>query len=222
VDGEILPASPWSALASGAASGVDLVAGWMRDEYRIFHYLDGTLANAGDQEADFMLGLLGPKGDAVTAYRAAYPEKSPGELIEVVFSDWLFRMATLRLAQLHQAAGGRSFAYEICLPAPAENGAYGACHGFDVPLTFGNFDDERSARTLGIGAPTEDMRAVSSRIRNAWTAFATTGEPGWSPLRADDQNAQIFDAITGEANGIEAASRALWQRHRFDTLDLVD
>jgi para-nitrobenzyl esterase len=221
VDGEVLPASPWSALASGASSDVDVVVGWMHDEYRIFHYLDGTLAHAGNQEADFMLNLLGPEANPAAAYRFAYPEKSPGELIEVVFSDWLFRMGTLRLAQLHRAAGGHSFVYEVCLPSPAENGAYGACHGFDVPLTFGNFDDERSALTLGTGGATAEMRAVSQQIRTAWTAFAATGEPGWSLFRADDQNAQVFDVTTAETSGVEATSAALWRRHRFDTLDLV-
>lgn len=221
VDGDVLPASPWDALERGSSSGVELIAGWMHDEYRIFHYLDGTLANAGDEEADFMLGLLGPAGDPAAAYRAAYPAKTPGELIEVVFSDWLFRMATLRLAQLHEAAGGRSFVYEVCLPAPGEGGAFGACHGFDVPLTFGNFDDERSARTLGPDGPTAEVLEVSHRIRSAWTSFARLGDPGWSPFRADAQNARIFDVTIAETDGIEATSQALWRSHRFAELDLT-
>ncbi|MBO0692534.1 MAG: carboxylesterase family protein, partial [Acidimicrobiaceae bacterium] len=205
----------------GISSDVEIIAGWMRDEYRIFHYLDGTLANADDHEADFMLGLLGPAGDAATAYRKAYPAKSPGELVEVVFSDWLFRMATLRLAQLHQAAGGRSFVYEVGLPAPAENGAFGACHGFDVPLTFGNFGDERSSRTLGLSEPSAEVLEVSQQMRTAWTSFARTGDPGWSAFRAEDQNARIFDVNTTETDGIEATSEALWRTHRFAELDLT-
>lgn len=222
VDGQVLPASPWDALRSGTASDVEIIAGWMRDEYRIFHVLDGTLANAGDGDADFMLGLLGPAGDPAAAYRAAYPGKSPGELIEVVFSDWLFRMATLRLAELHHAAGGRSFVYEVGLPAPGENGAFGACHGFDVPLTFGNFGDQRSASTLGPGGPTAAVLEVSRRIRSAWTSFARTGDPGWSPFRAGDHNALVFDVTTAETDGIEATSAALWRAHRFAELDLAD
>lgn len=221
VDGEVLPTSPWAALEAGISSDVEIIAGWMRDEYRIFHYLDGTLANADDHEADFMLGLLGPAGDAATAYRKAYPAKSPGELVEVVFSDWLFRMATLRLSQLHQAAGGRSFVYEVGLPAPAENGAFGACHGFDVPLTFGNFGDERSSRTLGLSEPSAEVLEVSQQMRTAWTSFARTGDPGWSAFRAEDQNARIFDVNTTETDGIEATSEALWRAHRFAELDLT-
>jgi para-nitrobenzyl esterase len=221
VDGEVLPRSPWAALESGTSSDVELISGWMHDEYRIFHFIDGTLANAGDGDADFMLGLLGPEGDPAAAYRAAYPGKSPGELIEVVFSDWLFRMATLRLAQLHAAAGGRSFVYEVCLPAPAENGAFGACHGFDVPLTFGNFGDGMSARTLGPGEPPAEVLRVSHEIRTAWTSFAKAGDPGWSAFRAGDQNARVFDVEGAEVDGIEATSEALWRAHRFAELDLT-
>lgn len=223
VDGDVLPADPWTALAGGASADVELIAGWMHDEYRIFHYLDGTLANAADADADRLLSLLGPglpgpgQGDPASAYRAAYPKKSPGELMEVVFSDWLFRMATLRLAQHHSGAGGRSFVYEVSLAAPAEGGAYGACHGFDVPLTFGNFGD---ARSLGPGGVTPDVVEVSGQIRRAWTGFAKTGDPGWSPFRPGDGNAQIFDVASGETSGIEAASQALWRDHRFGACDL--
>ncbi len=231
VDGETLLSAPWEAVAAGSSNGVEIIAGFMRDEYRVFHSLDGTLERADDAEADFMVGLLGPDGEsledglgAASAYRAAYPEKSPGELIEVTFSDWLFRMATLRLAEHHVAAGGRAFLYEVRQPAPAEGGRFGACHGFDVPLTFGNFTglgSDYSAQLLGEGPPTPDVLAVSTAIRAAWTGFAKTGDPGWSPFDADRQNARLFGGDAIETDAIEDRSARLWKRHRFAEMDLV-
>ncbi|HLI40599.1 MAG TPA: carboxylesterase family protein, partial [Streptosporangiaceae bacterium] len=42
VDGEVLPAAPWRALAAGAARAIDLVTGHTRDEYRLFTELGGV------------------------------------------------------------------------------------------------------------------------------------------------------------------------------------
>ena len=51
----------------------------------------------------------------------------------------------------------------------------GACHGIDIPFPFGNFVDGWEA-FAGIDA---DARALSRRMREAWAAFARTGDPGW-------------------------------------------
>lgn len=228
---ENLPAAPWAALAAGAASQVEIVVGFMRQEYRVFHVLDGTLEHAVDDDATFMLGLLGPEKnafrdglDAAGAYRRAYPEKSPGELVEVVFSDWLFRMGTLQLAADHVAAGGRTYVYEVTLPAPANDGAFGACHGFDVPLTFGNFENlgsDFAAILLGDGPPSPAVRRTSEAIRAAWTGFATSGDPGWAPFDPARRNGRLFGEEATETDALEERSAAIWAHHRFGELDLV-
>jgi para-nitrobenzyl esterase len=228
---ENLPTAPWEAVAAGCASGVEIVAGFMEHEYQVFHTLDGTLAHADDADATFMLDLLGPAKadiddglDAATAYRVAYPGKSPGELIEVAFSDWLFRMGTLRLAEHHVAAGGRTFVYEVTLPAPANDGAFGACHGFDVLLTFGNFENlgsDFSAALLGDAPPSKAVRRASEAVRGAWTGFAATGDPGWAPFDATRHNARLFGEEPEEADALEERSAAIWARHRFAALELV-
>ena len=56
----------------------------------------------------------------------------------MVRSDWLFRMPSLHLAEAQAAAGGRAYFYELTWPAPGMGGGFGACHGLDVPLVFGN------------------------------------------------------------------------------------
>lgn len=235
VDGDSLPSAPWEALASGAAKDVEIVAGFMRDEYRVFHVLDGTLEHAGDEDAARMVGILGPgevrgpdvpggDGDAVSAYRSAYPDRSPGELIEVAFSDWLFRMSTLRMAQSHVAGGGRAFFYEVGLPSPAHGGAFGACHGFDVPLTFGNFSGligDFSGLLLGDDPPPPAVLACSEAIQAAWTAFAAHGDPGWEAFDPRRGNARVFGEEVADTDEVEQRSAAIWERHRFAEMDLL-
>ena len=125
VDGEVLPAAPWQALAAGAGHGVDLVTGHNRDEYRLFTALSEVRGKVTDEAAGALRGLAGPDGE--DAYREAYPDADAETLFELVNSDWLFRMPTLHLAQAHAAAGGRTFLYQVSYPAA--EGDLGACHG---------------------------------------------------------------------------------------------
>lgn len=104
----------------------------------------------------------------------AFPE--PEQLYEVVRSDWLFRMPSLKLAEAQLAAGGTAYLFELTWPAPGMAGALGACHGLDVPLVFGNLTAGRPA--MLIGDATAEAEALSEQMRTAWVAFATTGDPG--------------------------------------------
>jgi para-nitrobenzyl esterase len=218
VDGDTLPTDPWRALAGGAAREVDLIVGHNRDEYRLFLALAGQLGQITDDQAAQALRLFGPGPDAERAYRAAYPEVPAERLCELVQSDWLFRMPSLHLAEAHAAGGGRAHVYELTWPAPARGGFLGACHGLDVPLVFGNADGFGSD-LLGPTPPAE-ARTLSARVRWAWTAFATIGDPGWPDYDAE-RLVQVFDAHSAVAPYPEEASRLLWQHHSFGVLPLL-
>jgi para-nitrobenzyl esterase len=150
VDGEVLPAVPWQALADGAASGVQLIVGHTRDEYRLFMAVKGELGEITPEHTDAALRVLAPDPGA---YRAAHPEAGPEQLYELLHSDWLFRMPSLRLAQAHHPHGPTHL-YELTWNAPGMGGeTLGACHGLGVPLTFGNLTAGAAAFLIGDARP---------------------------------------------------------------------
>lgn len=218
VDGEILPTAPWEALASGVARDVELIVGHNRDEYRLFLLLGGLLGRVDDGLASLALSLFGPTPDAEQAYRAAFPDATTEYLFELVQSDWLFRMPSLHLAEAQVAGGGRAHLYDLTWNAPADGGVLGACHGLDVPLAFGVFD--------GLGGmligpePSAETEALSARFRAAWTAFATTGDPGWPAYNTEHRLVQLLDTEPTVTAYPEEASRRLWERHTFAALPL--
>ena len=183
VDGDVLPATPWQALADGAGRDVDLLVGHTRDEHRLFSALDGLLG-AGDRGAGGRppCDVLAPGPDGARRYREAFPAAGPDELYELVNSDWLFRMPTLHLAEAQAAGGGRAHVYELTWPAPGMGGVLGACHGLDVPLVFGNLDRGQPAMLIGDG-PHPEAEALSARMRAAWTAFAAARRPRLARVR---------------------------------------
>jgi len=223
VDGEVLTTTPFEALAGGAARDVELILGHTRDEYRLFLLLGGLLGRVDDQLAATVLRLFGPGPDAEQAYRAAFPDASAEYLFELVQSDWLFRMPVIHLAEAQVTAGGRAHVYELTWAAPANGGVLGACHGLDVPLTFGVGGDV----TGGLGGmlmgpvPLPEAEALSAHFRSAWTSFAATGDPGWPAYDTERRLVQLLDTEPAVAAYPEEASRRLWERHTFGALPLT-
>jgi para-nitrobenzyl esterase len=217
VDGDVLPATPWQALAAGGGRDIDLMAGHTRDEQRLFTALTGLLGQVTPAHAASALSVFAP--GSPDHYRSLYPAAGPGELYETVRSDWLFRMPSLHLAEAQIAGGGRAHLYELSWAAPGTGGALGACHGLDVPLVFGNLTAGQPA--MLIGTPGPGALALSDRMRGAWTAFAATGDPGWPAYELTRRLTQVFDEPSAVVPYPEDRSRTIWRDHSFAPLPLL-
>ncbi|WP_335941522.1 carboxylesterase/lipase family protein [Streptomyces sp. PTD5-9] len=220
LDGAVLTETPWTAPADGRAGGIDLLVGHTRDEFRLFSVMMGRLGTFTEAEAHTALDLFAPAPDGADAYRAAHPRATPEELIELVYSDALFRMPSLHLAQANQAAGGTSFLFELQLTAPASGGVLGACHSLDVPLAFGTPDSPAGRHFFG-DRPTPEVSAVSRELRRAWVRFATTGDPGWPVHRPGRRLTRVLDTESKTLPYPEEASRRIWERHAPAPFDLT-
>lgn len=205
VDGDVLPTTPWQALAEGAGRDVDLVVGHTRGEHRLFMLMEGTLGEVTAEQAATAVELYAP---------GPYGDLRPEELYEQVHSDWLFRMPSLHLADAQIAGGGRAHLYELTW-----EGTLGSCHGLDVPLVFGNLTGGQTAMLIG-GDPAADE--VSGWMQAAWTGFAVSGDPGWPAYDAQQRLTQLFDEKPEVVTYPEEASRRIWQEHRFEALPLLD
>ncbi|MGF1431960.1 carboxylesterase/lipase family protein [Kitasatospora sp. LaBMicrA B282] len=221
VDGVLLPVTPWQALADGAGRDIDLLVGHTRDEQRLLTALDGLLGQVTPDQAATALRVFGPGPDGERRYRAAWSAADPDRLYELVLSDWLFRMPTLRLAESQTTAGGRAHVYELTWSAPGLGGVLGACHGLDVPLVFGNLDRGQPAALIGDG-PSPEAEALSSRMRAAWVAFATHGDPGWPGYDREERLVQLFDETPTVTAYPEETSRRIWQDHGFPAAPLIE
>jgi para-nitrobenzyl esterase len=217
VDGEVLPDAPWTALARGSSSGVGLVVGHTRDEYRLFMAAHGQLGQVTADQADAALRVLAPDPDD---YRAAHPTAVPERLYELLHSDWMFRMPSLHLAEAHQPHGP-THVYELTWNAPGMGGeVLGACHGLGLPLTFGNLTAGAAVFLIGQQPPPEAGR-LSTRVRAAWTAFAATGDPGWPDYDPHQRLTWVIDAEPAVRPYPEETARRLWADHPFAPVDLA-
>jgi para-nitrobenzyl esterase len=220
VDGEVLPRAPWRALLAGAARDIDLLVGHNKDEYRLFIEAGGKAGQITDAQAAEVLRAFAPAPAGAEAYRRAYPGIDPERLYEVVFSDWLFRMPSLHLAQAHAASGGRTFLYELTYPAPAAPEALGACHGLDVPLVWGGKPGGLGLIMAG-PEPPKEFTMLGDLMRAEWLAFAGHGEPGWPVYGTERRLARIYSYPPAIDPYPEEASMHVWERHQFDAIGLA-
>ena len=219
VDGDVLPTTPWQALADGAARGVDLVVGHTRDESRLFLVMGGRAGRITEDEASRALTVFGPGQDG-EKYRAAFADATAEQLYAQVQTDRIFRMPALQLAEAQTAGGGRAYLYELAWEVPGAGGQLGACHGLDLPLLFGTFEASLGPLLYG-PEPSDEAYAAAAELRRSWTTFAATGDPGWPAYDPEHRLTQIFDSVTSVAVYPEERSRLLWRDHPFSTLPLL-
>jgi para-nitrobenzyl esterase len=217
LDGVVLSETPWRALAGGGTGGIELLVGHTRDEFRLFSVMMGRLGTFTEDDARTALSLFAPASDGADGYRAA----TPSELTELAYSDALFRMPSLQLAEANQAAGGTSFLFELQLTAPVSGGILGACHSLDVPLAFGTLDSPTGRQFFG-DRPTAGVLAVSRELQQAWVRFASTGDPGWPAYLAGQGLTRVLDVESRTSPYPEATSRAIWAGHDPAPLDLAE
>lgn len=218
VDGEVLPRSPWEALAAGASRDIELLTGHTRDEFRTF--AAERLGSIDESQSAAALAALSPEPPGAQGFRAAYPNASPEDLYLLVTSDWLFRMPSLHLAECHVAGGGAAHVYELTWQSPGMGGALGAPHILDTPLVFGTFAADPGPFLFG-DRPSEQALMLSRLLRENWTAFARKGDPGWAEYVPPRRITQIFDNDPVVVAYPEDTSRRLWAQHRFAELPLL-
>ncbi|MDI2125684.1 carboxylesterase/lipase family protein [Yinghuangia seranimata] len=224
VDGTTVVDLPWRAVRSGAASDIDLICGYTRDEFTLWSLQHGALGPvavpAPGQSPPRSIALedtaraLGLDPSAPAAYRAGYPGESEGALYTAMYSDALFRVPAIWLAEAHTAAGGRAFLYEFFWGSPALGGVFGAAHAIDIAATFGHAEGDIGQLFFEGGSLPEEFVRISGDLRSAWTAFAAHGDPGWPRFTADEAPTRIWDVEPGMAADPIAPSRRIWRAHR--------
>jgi para-nitrobenzyl esterase len=177
IDGRSLTGDPFDPARAPVVSDVALMAGctdtettwYLRADVRNFalDFADGRrrlerLLKQDDARID---AIVGP-------HRAALPAGTPSDLLVAVTTDYLFKRNTLKIAVLHAASGGPTYAYNFARKTPVEGGRLRSSHSSDVPFIFGT--TAAAAACVGEGP---DVDAMTDCMMGAWASFARSGDP---------------------------------------------
>ncbi|MEV5646750.1 carboxylesterase family protein [Nocardia sp. NPDC052254] len=208
VDGELFDAPPWIGLRTCAVNR-ELVCGFTTDEARMFT-VDADLSAAGPADTARACGL---DASAVEDYRTANPGSTDDDLHALILSDGLFRMPALWCAEAAADAGTGTHLYEFAWRSPARDGALRACHGLDVPFTFNTPRGPLAESLIGPRVP-PDFADLSAAMRDAFTTFAATGDPGWPKFDRTERAHRIWKTPPELGSDALSVSRRIWQNLR--------
>jgi carboxylesterase 2/para-nitrobenzyl esterase len=207
VDGQTIPKPPIEAIRAGIAADIDLLVGSNTEETRLFLLSAGTIDRLTGEALAAMAVAYGLPAEGLSAYRAAYPGASAGELFSAVQTDRYWRIPAVRLADAH-AAGARAatYMYEFAWRSPQMSGRLGAAHAVEIPFVFD---------ALGVG--TEPMlgrdppQPLADAMHGAWVAFAAQGDCGWPKYDVARRRTMHFDTESRVVDNPLARELALWQ-----------
>jgi para-nitrobenzyl esterase len=184
------------AAVNAAARGIDVLIGWTRDEANL--YVAGNPALAAMSEADLDYAADAMAGGAAAATRAARPGATPAQIFLDLITETNFAAPSMEMARAIARDGGRAFLYRFDWQSPS--GALGACHCLDIPFALGTWRAWMKAPMMA-GANEAAVEQLSSDMMLRWANFATSGEPGFPPVRDGAMPIMVFDNHCNVING---------------------
>jgi para-nitrobenzyl esterase len=142
--------------------------------------------------------------------RAAYRPRTgtDGEaLVEAAWTDWGFRMPTLRFAETRSAP---TWVYEFRWQPDTLPALRHSAHGLEMPFLR---DDLDLVRAEGAVADelfgTEPPQELATRMHAVWVRFAESGDPGW-PAYDAERATMVFDTASAVVADAAGAERRAW------------
>ncbi|WP_233608321.1 carboxylesterase/lipase family protein [Nocardia stercoris] len=185
IDGDLLSGRPIDVLTTPGHRTVPLLAGWNRDDFRLFVFPVGRDAAITADTLPPLLAFCGLTPDLAETYAASRPAAGPADVFAAIMTDRTFTDDVLRLADHSAAQGIPQYRYEFRWPTPVAR--LDAGHAVELPFVFDRLDSLPSL--TGIDPP----QPLAGQMHRAWVRFAVDGDPGWSRYDEPDRKVRIFD-----------------------------
>jgi len=220
LDERSLRRHPFYPDAPAQSATVPLMIGNTHDETRgliggpdpaTFHLtweqLPGALAR--DMRADIL-----PE-HVIAEYRRLYPQATASDVFfAATTASRSWRPAVIE-AELRAAQGSPAFVYQLDWRSPEDGGRWGAPHGLDIPLVFGNLDAPVDLKGTRIGTG-ERSRTMAAAMGDAFIAFARSGDPNtrglptWDRYELPRRRTMLLDDEPRLADDPRGAERRLF------------
>ncbi|MDF2973777.1 MAG: carboxylesterase/lipase family protein, partial [Microvirga sp.] len=143
----------------------------------------------------------------LSAYRAAHPGGSAGDLFSAIQTDWYWRIPAVRLADAHAAtARASTYMYEFAWRSPQFGGRLGAADSVEIPYVFDTLSLGTEA-ILGRDPP----QSLADAMHRAWVSFAAAGDCGWPKYDPVQRLTMRFDTTSHVVENPMGPALALWE-----------
>lgn len=185
-DGIVIKEDAADRLAKGAQTkGMPVLIGCTRDEFALFSVPNPGMADLTMEGLETMAGpLFGDKTKTVIrahekARSSRNQDVSPLSLWIAMVTDQMFRLPSIRVAELQSQHTPDTWMYLFDYESPSWEGRLGASHSIDIPFIWGTFGIDSMKEYCGSGRA---VNALSDIMMEAYLAFAKTGDPSIEAL----------------------------------------
>ena len=211
VDGIVIPKNPFDPQAPEISADVPMIVGYTREDSGIRDLSGPELTEEG--LIKWIQETYRDNASLVHAtYRKVYPNATPVQVQSRVRTDTNTRKRATTMVERKSAQNrGNAYLYVMEWPSPAYEGRFGAVHGVDLGLVFGN------PRNL-IAGNTMDARKMADIVGSSVVAFGRTGNPNcdkipyWAPYDIESRATMIFDLECRVENDPTRDLRLLWDK----------
>lgn len=211
VDGTVIPSDPFDPVAPEISADVPMIIGYTREDSAIRNLSASSLTeeelktwaqNSYDENATRIL----------TTYRKVYPNATPFQIQARIRTDANTGHRAATMAERKSAQNrGKAYLYVMAWPSPAFEGRFGAVHGVDLGLVFGNPRNP-------IAGNTAEARKMADIVGSTFVAFAKTGNPNcdkiphWPVYDRESRPTMIFDTECRVLDDPTRELRLMWER----------
>ncbi|GAA1835388.1 carboxylesterase family protein [Pseudonocardia ailaonensis] len=201
-DTETLPSVPGTA-------DVPVLAGTTRNE---MIGLTAAIADVAGPLAPMLRRGIGRAVRVDGALRAVYRGTrgitDHASLVEAAWTDWGFRIPTLRFAESRPAP---TWIYEFRWQPDTLPPLRHAAHGLELPFVRDDLDllTTGGAAARELFGP-EPPKELAGEMHSTWVRFASTGDPGWARYEPSARTTMVFDAVSAAVSDAAGPERTAW------------
>ena len=200
---------PEDVYAASANSGIPLVVGTNHDENRLWSVLhpdSATLDNAA--ALVYFQKTFAPDAQKVWDIYARHRKNhSAPEMVAAFQTDESFRAPAWKLCETRGATSNPTWMYWFTWASPVFDGAFGSCHGLDIPFVFHNLNAPRVEILTGDGLA---RVPIADRISGELLSYAHNGVVSWPQYESTKRNTLKVDIETEVLSDPEPELRQLW------------
>ncbi|MFX1295265.1 MAG: carboxylesterase/lipase family protein [Promethearchaeota archaeon] len=219
IDGKTLPKHPLEAIRAGASNDIDFITGSNQDEWRFFSFLVPSMRKVdADMVVKLVNNIIGAScqdknklKQLINIYKET--RDSPQDIMNAIFTDYIFHIPTIRIAEAHQSNQSNTYNYLFTWSSPMFKGKLGSCHVIEIPFIFGTYNIPKMDNFVGKGAAVE---ALSEKVMDTWITFARTGNPNndgileWPPYNVETRATLLMGHDFKVVKAFRDEERAVW------------
>ena len=226
VDGVVIPKTPKEAMAEGWTSDLQMIIGTCQEEVdflgyafnmflpksMVMKYIESIVSGEtpdGTPKAEIMYDAY------LEALRDDHVYWPKTKVLGNIITDYFFRIESVKFAEMHKAAGGDVYMYQMAYPLFLDQ----SLHVTEVPYVFGQLKWPGFAGLLLNFRHYPGAVRLKDAIQDAWISFAHTGVPDittssltleWPQYDPEDRMTLIFKKKTELVSAPEEKERAVW------------